>query len=61
METNNSVKMLAETYGTLDLLKALIMRQSGCSEEAADDILWRIHEDVDRMIEFVVDDMECGD
>ena len=58
MENNSSVKMLAETYGTMDLLKALIMRQSGCSEEVADDILWRVHEDVDRLIESVVDDIE---
>lgn len=61
MEDNSDVKKLSEAYGTFDLLKALIMRHCNCSEEFADDICWRINEDVDRLIESVVDDMECDE
>lgn len=53
-----TIKELAEGHGTLDLLTALIMRQQGCSEEAADEICWKIHEDVDRLIEYTVDNDE---
>lgn len=53
-----SVKELAEGYGTMVLLTALIMRQQSCSEEAAEEICWRIHEEVDCLIEFTVDNEE---
>lgn len=58
MKETLSVKDLAEGYGTMDLLTALIMRQQGCSEEAAEEICWQIHEEVDHLIDYTVYDAE---
>lgn len=58
MEEAVNVKELSENYGTMHLLIALIMRQLNCDEEKANSIYWEIYSDVDRLIEFTVDNME---
>lgn len=46
----DKVKELSEKFGTYDLLTAYIMRELSCDYETADDITYRIADELDRWI-----------
>lgn len=46
-----NIKELADSYGTAILLKAAIMRHTGCSELDADDHYWKYWLEFDRLME----------
>lgn len=46
----DKIKELSEKFGTYDLLTAYIMRELSCDYETADDIAYRIADELDRWI-----------